>query len=554
MQRKHRLSAIVVSAALLLSLLAGCSGGSGGGATDGKQEEQGQQASQQQQQQSSSSFEKHMDISLSHYNIGQAFPDRASDELLKMLEKKFNVTFVDKVISYADYVEKYQLWSASGELPDIISHDIINTSTYYSWIKQGIVRALPDDLGAYPNIQKVMAQDDVKGFTVDGKYYMIPRLTYNSNEQKTLERALIVRKDWMDALGLKAPVTYEDYQKMLTAFAKGDPDGNSKNDTAGVTMRTQAMLMAVGAGAFPNVANSSWVKEDGKYIPYYASKNMDEYVKHMRELYTSGAIDPDFAIMKTNDGVEKFAQGLAGAIAMQATPSGLRLLEGAWNKYQKDKNFADNIAIYPISWQTDDGSRYSFEMLSFWSETYFSSSVNDEKMDRILRIYDYLLSDEYMTANLYGLEGKDYRKEGDAYVITREKNSDGQYKSLFELYPSLNLFGSLAAWYKWQEYGTSDIVKINLGDNVYELVQRTLEDFKKLDTIPTNFAVDYLYTEAKTKLSAVNPNEDLIKVILGKDDPVSMWREIVKGYENKGLSQAIAEVNEAVQAQGLDGK
>jgi len=553
MQRKHRLSAIVVSAALLLSLLAGCSGGSGGGATDGKQEEQGQQASQQQQQ-SSSSFEKHMDISLSHYNIGQAFPDRASDELLKMLEKKFNVTFVDKVISYADYVEKYQLWSASGELPDIISHDIINTSTYYSWIKQGIVRALPGDLGAYPNIQKVMAQDDVKGFTVDGKYYMIPRLTYNSNEQKTLERALIVRKDWMDALGLKAPVTYEDYQKMLTAFAKGDPDGNSKNDTAGVTMRTQAMLMAVGAGAFPNVANSSWVKEDGKYIPYYASKNMDEYVKHMRELYTSGAIDPDFAIMKTNDGVEKFAQGLAGAIAMQATPSGLRLLEGAWNKYQKDKNFADNIAIYPISWQTDDGSRYSFEMLSFWSETYFSSSVNDEKMDRILQIYDYLLSDEYMTVNLYGLEGKDYRKEGDAYVITREKNSDGQYKSLFELYPSLNLFGSLAAWYKWQEYGTSDIVKINLGDNVYELVQRTLEDFKKLDTIPTNFAVDYLYTEAKTKLSAVNPNEDLIKVILGKDDPVSMWREIVKGYENKGLSQAIAEVNEAVQAQGLDGK
>ncbi|OXS59308.1 hypothetical protein B1A99_11845 [Cohnella sp. CIP 111063] len=541
----------MLSIALFASILAACSGGANSpnenaspAAPSGGSEASGSA--------SEDPFAEHMDISISHYNIGQAFPDRKSDGLLKMIEDKFNVTFVDRVVSYSDYVEKYRIWSTSGELPDVISHDIINNSTYYSWIEQGIVRALPSDLGAYPNIRKVMELEDVKGFQVDGKYYMIPRLTYNSNEQKALERALIVRKDWMEALSLPEPVTYEDYANMLAAFAKKDPNGNQKDDTIGLTARTNNMLMAVGSGSFPNVANSSWVKEDGQYIPFYASKRMDEYVTRMRELYTSGAIDPDFAIVQTNEGIEKFGQGRAGAIAMQATPSGLKLLETAWNKYNKNAAFKDSIRIYPISWETDDGSRYSFEMLSFWSETYFSANVSDKKMERIMRIYDYLLSDEYMTTNLYGLEGKDYTKEGDKYTIAREKGEDGNYKKLPELYPSLNLFGSLAAWYKWQEYEQSEIAKINLGEPVYHLVQETLAEFVKLDVIPTNLNVDYLYTEAKTKLSAVNPTEDLIKVILGKDDPVEMWRNIVKGYDNKGLQQAIKEVNEAVQAQGLD--
>ena len=538
-----------LAAALALSMLAACSAGGGaegGSGSPGAGSGAGGAA------QPDDPFGTHMEISVSHYNIGQAFPDRKSDEVLQYLEERFNVTFVDQVVSYADYVEKYRIWSNSGELPDIIAHDIINNSTYYSWIEQGIIRPLPDDLSAYPNIRRVLEQEDVKGFRVDGKFYMIPRLTYNHDDQKSLERALIVRKDWMERLGIPDPVTYEDYRDMLAAFAKNDPDGNGKADTVGVTARTHPMLMALGSGSFPNVANSSWVKEDGKYIPFYASKRMDEYVTKMRELYTSGAIDPDFAIMQTNDGIDKFGQGKVGAIAMQATPSGLKLLDTAWSKYNPDTPFTDVVKIFPISWAADDGKQYRFEMLSFWSETYFSAEVDDKKMERILRLYDYLLSDEYMTLNLYGIEGKDYRKEGDRFVITREKDENGNYKSLLELYPSLRLFGSLAAWYKWQEYEVSDITKINLGEPLVMLVQDTLQRFVQLAPIPTNFDVDYMYTEAKTKLSAVNPTEDLIKVILAKDDPVAMWRDIVKGYENKELLKAIEEVNEKVKAPGLD--
>lgn len=537
-----RLGAAALTLALSLSALAGCSG------STGKTEEGGKAGEGK-----TATGEKKLDISVSFYNIGKAFPNRAEDEYLKKLEKQFNVNFVDKVISYSDYKEKYQLWSASGELPDVFSHDIINSDTYYSWIKQGIIRPLPDDLSKYPNVQRVLSLDDIKGLKVDGKFYMIPRQTYQDYDTWAVERALIVRKDWLEKLKLKTPVTYEDYLNMLKAFALNDPDGNGKKDTVGVTFRSSTMLLPLATGTFPNVNNASWVKENGKYIPYFASDKMKEVVKQMRQLFTEGAIDPDFAIMKTNDGIEKFGQGKVGAISMQATPNGLQKLDAAWEKYNKDVPFEDVVTILPVSWAAADGTEYRHTNVTFWSESYFSSKVDDEKMDRILRLYDFLLSKEHEIETQYGIEGKDYKKEGDKLIITREKDDKGEYKSLGSMYPSYNLFGALAAWNQQLEFVENEVNNIQFNAKLAKMSRDTLKQrIAKAKPVPTNFQVELLYTPAKAKLSAINPVEDITKLILAKDDPAAMWESTMKSYENKGLQQAIKEVNEAVQKQGLD--
>lgn len=545
MNKRKRFGRVPLAAAMSLAVIvAGCGGG-------GEKPQSGASAGEGATPAGSNA--KKLDISVSFFNIGLAFPNRDADEYLKKLESKFNVRFVDKVISYSDYKEKYQLWSASGELPDVFSHDIINTETYYSWIKQGIIRALPSDLSKYPNVEKVLNLDDTKSLRVDGKVYMIPRLTYRDYDTWAMERALIVRKDWMEKLNLKDPTTFEEYKAMLRAFAKNDPDGNGKDDTVGVTFRSATMIPAIAAGTFPNLLNASWVKEDGKYVPYFASPRMKDVAKQMRELFVEGAIDPDFAIMKTNDGIEKFGQGKVGAISMQATPNGLGKLNAAWKKYNKDVNFEDVVKVLPPSWKSDDGNWYRYTAVTFWSESYFSSKVDDEKMDRILQIYDYLLSDEFKIDKQYGIEGKDYRKEGDKYVITREKNDQGEYKTIGSLYPSFNLFGALAAWGQELEFVENEVNDIAYGAKLAKMSRDGLKErVATHKPVPTNFKVELLYTPAKAKLSAVNPTEDLIRVMLGKEDPVAMWDSIVKGYENKGLSQAIQEVNDEVRKQGLD--
>lgn len=549
MNKSKRTILLMTALAILLSIMVGCSKDSNstngnGGNSGGSEQTGGTDANP---------FAEHIDISVSTFNIGKAFPDRNSDEYLKWMEEKFNVTFVDKVISYSDYVEKYQLWSASGELPDVFSHDIINSDTYYSWIKQGIIRELPDDLSAFPNVQRVMNLDETQALKVDDKFYMIPRQTYQEYDQWAVERSLVVRKDWMENLGLEVPVTYEDYLKMLRAFAKEDPDGNQKDDTVGLTFRSNAMLLPIATGTFANLSNSSWVKEDGKYIPYYASERMYDVVQQMRELFTEGAIDPDFAIMQTNDGIDKFGQGKVGAISIQATPNALKNLNNSWDKYNKDVKFEDVIAIIPESWVSPDGKRYRYQAITFWSESYFSSQVDDKKMERILHIYDYLLSDEFMTDRFYGMEGKDYTKQGDNYSITRDKNEEGEFVSIGSLYPSFNMFGSLAAWYQWMEFTESEAVDIAYGAELARMSREELKHrIENYKPVPTNFKVELLHTPAKAKLSAINVAEDIIRIMLAKEDPVAMWKETVKGYDNKGLQKAIEEVNEAVQAQGLD--
>ncbi|WJH36661.1 hypothetical protein N6H14_13540 [Paenibacillus sp. CC-CFT747] len=542
-----RLGAAIVSIALAATAVAGCGGTESTGTPSPAGTAKGSEGK-------ASDNSKKLDISVSFFNIGSAFPDRNSDPFLKFLQDKFNVNIVDKVISYADYKEKYQLWAASGDLPDIFSDDVVNTDQYYSRIKQGIIRPLPSDLSKYPNVQKVLQQDDTKGLTVDGKFYMIPRLTYQNTDQWAIERAVVVRKDWMEKLGLKDPVTYDDYLNLFKAFALKDPDGNGKDDTVGLTFRTSTFLLPLAGGTFPNVINGSWVKENGRYLPYYASDKMKDVVKQLRQLYTEKAIDQDFAIMKPNDGFDKFGQGKVGALGVQGTANALNSLKNSWNKYNKDTKLEDVIKIIPISWAAADGNRYRYSAVTFWSESYFSSKVDDEKMDRILQIYNWLLSDEFMTFKRYGFEGKDYKKEGDKFVITRDQDSSGKYKSLGSLYPSFGgLFGALAAWGQWLEMEDNPVNKVNYGEQLWSLSNNMYKSsVASLKPVPSNFKVELLYTPAKAKLSAVNPTEDIIKVILGKEDPAAMWDTIVKGYNGKGLQQAIKEVNEEVQKQGLD--
>ena len=67
------------------------------------------------------------------------------DPILEMIQDKFNVTFSSMGVSWSDYKEKYKLWAAADELPDIFAVDEFNTDTYTSWIEQGVVQQIPSD-------------------------------------------------------------------------------------------------------------------------------------------------------------------------------------------------------------------------------------------------------------------------------------------------------------------------------------------------------------------------------------------------------------------------
>ena len=116
--------------------------------------------------------------------------------------------------------------------------------------------------------------------------------------------------------------------------------------------------------------------------------------------------------------MDDFAAGRLGALEYKSSPPSLMELKNRWDALN-DKSFEDCVDVLPV-FPAPDGIRYSNSSSSFWSESYISSNVDDTKAERILALFEFLLSDEGQDFCHYGLEGIDYEKDP-VFWIQKEK-------------------------------------------------------------------------------------------------------------------------------------
>lgn len=195
-----------------------------------------------------------MRISVAFWNVTD---ELVGDRLQRYVEDKFNIVFDAVNMTYDNYTERLQQFASSDELPDIFANDILGTSAYESWITQGKIRSIPKDMSAYPLLEAYLDQPYNERFKrSNGAYYMIPRLTYSDESLWALDRCIMARKDWMDALNLSAPATWAEFRELLRAFVRDDPDGNGLDDTGGLIATHINTLEAVYLTLFPELSNT----------------------------------------------------------------------------------------------------------------------------------------------------------------------------------------------------------------------------------------------------------------------------------------------------------
>jgi len=491
---------------------------------------------------------EHVTLSIAFWDIATAF--KSKDAVLQKIEKEFNMTIEPVQITMADYHQKLQMWATSDKLPDVFAHSIASDSPgiYNEWIKHGLIKPLPEDLTPYPYVDQIAQIPDIRLLRKDNQLYMLPRIGYPTNRLWMLERVVFVRKDWMKDALIRELTDFKDFSNMLTTFTNRRLGSGSEPPIVGLTAAGMNELSWAFSSTFPQFAAGQWVFEDNVWIPYYASRKMDEVVVQLRELYENGALDPDFYYMKEEDALSKFAQGQAGALVYRATPSSLSRLEELWNDYQPNRSFRDSVDILRL-WPSEEGQRYYYVAQTYWSETFFNAKIGDEKMSRVLQLYDYLLSPEGQRLTSYGLEDVDYRLEDGHVVMIRPVNEgSGKPDAISSVYPSIPIFRSLASWGKETEFRLNELNKISFGE---ENILKSLSEMEWLINnavaTPAYHKINSLSTPAKDKLSAmINPLEDVIKVVISADDPVAMWQDYVRQYKELGLGEAIAEVNEAL--------
>ncbi len=484
-----------------------------------------------------------------HYEIKIGLWDwreeAGEDAIAEILHEKFNITIVPVNLSWGDYIEKLNVGAATGELPDMFAHpgysQTDTRATFHKWVKEGVLRALPEDYEKYPSLAYIMKDYDF--FQLDGKHYFIPRTAWRP-ENRMKSTAMWVRKDWMENVGVtEYPGDLESLYDLLKAFTYNDPDLNGQDDTFGITSWGIEIMVY---SAFQRDLEE-WVYEDGQWIPAHISKRIPEALEYLRKLYKEKILDQDIFTASGEAMVDKFISSKAGAIAMQG--EAYHFKEQIVDKMQSmypELGGMKVIDVLPLP-AGPYGDPVIGNNYNHWSGTLFGAQVDDGKMDRMLELFDYLLSEEGLELGRFGIEGEHFKKEGEKYVsLLPIDDTTGLPQQLSLLYPTAAI-KTLATWDVDGRWYESSMPRecVDLEKKVIRQNQPYLSQFDP--------RIKYMSTPAKNALFLDELfNEMRAKAIMEDVDIHEIFYAFVeKALEEKGGNQALAEVNEKAKELGI---
>lgn len=484
-----------------------------------------------------------VEISIASWDID--ITDIPEDDLYKSVLEKFNISIDRWSTGWDNYYEKIQTWCATGQIPDLFSIDAFGQPYYTTWVEEGIIRQIPDDLSAYPNLKAIMDMADTQAYKdPDGHFYCIPKPNYADSVMWGLEKGIYVRKDWMEACGYtEQPQSMDEFIAMIQDIMEKNPEGSS--NLVGVTAQNKSHFFSFMLSYAPEVAcsNNYWIKgDDGSWVPGILTDRTKEGLIEMNKLYTEGVMDTDIPIIKDSEGIDKFVSGKA--VALCAAPNLIPSISASFSAVYPDKNWEDCFVLI-TPWEGSNGNAYHYSSLSHWAETYIGGDVTDEEMATILAFYDYMLG-EGLQACRFGEEGVDYKMNGDEIEITIATKEDGTPYTVGELHAPLR---NLMTVFTWD--GDFSLVNPAVDPAIREFQNNYVNELRENTIgVETNFQLTFMQYDNKDKTVA-DPTDDMLKVVMS-DDVEAAYAAMVADMDALGYDKAIESFNEAAKAAGIE--
>lgn len=211
-------------------------------------------------------------------------------------------------------------WVANDSYNDVLGVTLMDKAnmpmiiTYGSDLGANIVQAAKDgafwdlnefvwDAEKYPNLSQ-MNKDVSNSMTIDGQLVGLYR------SRPIGRNGLGYRADWAEKLGLSEPQTIEDIYNMMYQFTYGDPDGNGKDDTYGLSLCKYTGPLDIIQAWFG--AGNQWKEVDGKLVPIHQTAEYTEALKWMKKMYEDGLVYQDWATRETNTWSDTVKNGECG--------------------------------------------------------------------------------------------------------------------------------------------------------------------------------------------------------------------------------------------------
>lgn len=381
------------------------------------------------------------------YNCNTLGDTRFGQELMNRLGVKINFRH------YSTNEERYTIL-ASGDLPDIFENE---WTTFMGGpqqaIENGYIIKLNDVINHdSPNLRGYLDKHpeiDKMVQTTDGIYYVYPFI--RSDKRLLTSTGPVIRKDWLDDLGLEVPETIEEWHRALLLFK--EKKGAS---CAFVPTTVNSLYPFFGAyGVWP-----AFYQENGRVKHgVLDEKNYKAALENLHSWYKEGIIDPFFILNITDDTMQSYMlSGKSGAFVGLAGYAIGYLLE-----VSTDNNFNIVPAPYPV---LSKGDKAKFAI----SESYFSPvygaavTTQCEDVQAAARVLDYAYGREGSKLFNYGIEQENY-----IMVKDQERFTDMMYKN-----PEGLSVRSAMRMYNRSAYGGPFVQEFNAIEQYYYLPQQKM--------------------------------------------------------------------------------
>ncbi|MRN55993.1 extracellular solute-binding protein [Paenibacillus monticola] len=296
---------------------------------------------------------------------------------------------------------------ASGELPDMLEYDWASfPGGPEKAMSDGYILRLNDAIDKYaPNLKKYLSQHpeiDKQIKTDDGSYYVFPFI--QGDEMLLTYQGPIIRKDWLDELGLQVPVTIEDWYTTLKAF-KVQKGVKAPLSFLGVPNPLFGIESGAFVGAYGIKKDFYLDQGEVKYGPMEAGYK--SFLALFRKWYAEGLIDRNIATVDTKTLDSNMLSGRSGASIWNAG-AGI----GMWQPVIKDKwpqaKFVP--APYPVL-HAGEKPKFGQRVHAYMGSGGVAISSKSKHVEEAVRMLDYGYSPEGHLLFNFGMEGVSYVME-----------------------------------------------------------------------------------------------------------------------------------------------
>lgn len=234
----------------------------------------------------------------------------------------------------AEEENKLNMWMASGDAPDIVF--TYSATLFQKYAGAGGLKPLEEPLAQNgKELTEFIGKDILEHGTTKGVQYAIPAKRAVKNGMGIT----VIRKDWLDKVGMPVPKNTEELYQTLKAFKEKDPGGFGAE-----TIPWAISLLPEMYRGYWNMGYSfyEWDKIDEKMwntAPDVALPGYKESLRFLNKLYNEKLVSLDFALDKdgkkveadfsagkaglvvTNTGAEIFAKDKMGFVAKQTVPT-----------------------------------------------------------------------------------------------------------------------------------------------------------------------------------------------------------------------------------------